>query len=110
MAEVVPCEFQSLATGGPTASALKLLPLLREAQANLLNDKSPEPPIERERPSEQPTPRKQGRGFPGGSVVKNPPADAGDIASSPGPGGSHMPWSHGAHAPQRGLEPGNHNS
>ena len=32
------------------------------------------------------------RGFPGGAVVKNPPANAGDTGSSPGPGGSHMPW------------------
>ena len=32
-------------------------------------------------------------GFPGGSVVKNPPANAGDMGLSPGPGRSHMPWS-----------------
>ena len=32
-------------------------------------------------------------GFPGGTVVKNPPANAGDMGSSPGPGRSHMPWS-----------------
>ena len=32
-------------------------------------------------------------GFPGGTVVKNPPANAGDTGSSPGPGRSHMPWS-----------------
>ena len=31
--------------------------------------------------------------FPGGAVVKNPPAAAGDTGSSPGPGKSHMPWS-----------------
>ena len=30
--------------------------------------------------------------FPGGAVVKNPPANAGDTGSSPGPGRSHMPW------------------
>ena len=30
-------------------------------------------------------------GFPGGAVVKNPPANAGDTGSSPGPGRSHMP-------------------
>ena len=29
--------------------------------------------------------------FPGGAVVKNPPANAGDMGSIPGPGGSHMP-------------------
>ena len=28
-------------------------------------------------------------GFPGGAVVKNPPANAGDMGSSPGPGRSH---------------------
>ena len=33
------------------------------------------------------------RGFPGGSVVENLPADAGDTGSSPGLGGSHMPRS-----------------
>ena len=33
------------------------------------------------------------RGFPGGTVVKNPPANAGDTGSSAGPGRSHMPWS-----------------
>ena len=32
-------------------------------------------------------------GFPGGAVVKNPPANAGDMGSSPGPGRSHMPQS-----------------
>ena len=31
--------------------------------------------------------------FPGGAVVKNPPASAGDMGSSPGPGRSHMPQS-----------------
>ena len=31
--------------------------------------------------------------FPGGTVVKNLPANAGDTGSSPGPGRSHMPWS-----------------
>ena len=28
--------------------------------------------------------------FPGGTVVKNPPANARDTGSSPGPGRSHM--------------------
>ena len=32
-------------------------------------------------------------GFPGGAVVKNPPANAGDTGSSPRPGRSHMPRS-----------------
>ena len=31
--------------------------------------------------------------FSGGSVVGSPPANTGDIGSSPGPGRSHMPWS-----------------
>ena len=32
-------------------------------------------------------------GFPGGAVVENPPANAGDTGSIPGLGRSHMPWS-----------------
>ena len=32
-------------------------------------------------------------GFPGGAVVKNAPANAGDTGSIPGPGRSHMPRS-----------------
>ena len=32
-------------------------------------------------------------GFPGGAVVENLPANAGDTGSSPGLGRSHMPWS-----------------
>ena len=31
--------------------------------------------------------------FPVGTVAKNPPANAGDTGSSPGPGRSHIPWS-----------------
>ena len=33
-------------------------------------------------------------------MVKNPPANAGDTYSSPGPGRSHMPRSNEARAPQ----------
>ena len=33
------------------------------------------------------------KGFPGGAVVKNLPANARDMGSSPGPERSHMPWS-----------------
>ena len=33
------------------------------------------------------------RDFPDGAVVKNPPANAGDMGSSPGLGRSHMPRS-----------------
>ena len=39
-------------------------------------------------------------GFPGGSVVKNLPANVGDKGSTPGPGRSHMLWSNKAHIPQ----------
>ena len=39
-------------------------------------------------------------GFPGGAVVENPAANAGVMGSGPGPGGSHMPRSSWAHAPQ----------
>ena len=37
--------------------------------------------------------------FPGGSVVKNPPANAGDVGSIPDPGRSHMRRANEAHAP-----------
>ena len=40
------------------------------------------------------------QGFPGGAVVKNPPANAGDAGSIPDPGRSHMPWSNYTCAPQ----------
>ena len=33
------------------------------------------------------------QGFPGSSVVKNLPANAGDTGSIPGPGRYHMLWS-----------------
>ena len=39
-------------------------------------------------------------GFPGGAVVGNLPASAGDTGSSPGLGRSHMPRSDWAHEPQ----------
>ena len=35
---------------------------------------------------------KQEADFPGGAVVKNPPANAGDMGLSPSPGRSHMLW------------------
>ena len=41
-----------------------------------------------------------GRGFPGGAVVENPPANAGNTGSSPGLGRSHMPRSKWAREPQ----------
>ena len=40
------------------------------------------------------------RGFPGGAVVENLPANTGDTGSSPGLGGSHMPRSNSAREPQ----------
>ena len=43
--------------------------------------------------------------FPGGSLVKNPPANAGDTGSVPGLGRFHMPRSNEASAPQL-LSPG----
>ena len=44
--------------------------------------------------------KKNFRGFPGGAVVENLPANAGDTGSSPGLGGSHMPRSGWARGPQ----------
>ena len=40
------------------------------------------------------------RGFPGGGVVENLPANAGDTGSCPGLGGSHMPRSNWARESQ----------
>ena len=40
------------------------------------------------------------QGFPGGATVESPPANAGDTGSSPGLGGSRMPRSNWARAPQ----------
>ena len=37
--------------------------------------------------------KSSGEGFPGGAVVENLPANAGDTGSSPGLGRSHMPRS-----------------
>ena len=37
--------------------------------------------------------KKRGWDFPGGAVVKNPSANAGDTGLIPGPGKSHMPRS-----------------
>ena len=48
----------------------------------------------RERKRQRPTSQKSSDGdFPGGTVDKNPPANAGDTGSSPGPGRFHMPRS-----------------
>ena len=55
---------------------------------------------------------KKKKGSPSGSVVKNPPASAGDMGSTPGLGGSHMPRGNSAHVPQLlspAPEPGNCN-
>ena len=38
--------------------------------------------------------------FPGGPVVKNLPASAGDTGSIPGPRRSHGPWGDEANVPQ----------
>ena len=45
-------------------------------------------------------PKIPGPGFPGGAVVENLPANAGDMGSSPGLGRSHMPRSSWAREPQ----------
>ena len=43
-------------------------------------------------------PKDQWPGFPGGSAIKNPPANAGDTGSIPDPGRSHVPQHNWAHA------------
>ena len=42
----------------------------------------------------------QGMDFPGGSVVQNSPANAGDMGSIPGPGRFHTLRDNEAHVPQ----------
>ena len=44
--------------------------------------------------------RLQAWGFPGGAVIENLPANAGDTGTSPGLGGSHVPRSDWAREPQ----------
>ena len=44
-------------------------------------------------PSEEALVRSQTRDFPGGPVVANLPASAGDVGSIPGLGGAHRLWS-----------------
>ena len=44
--------------------------------------------------------KKPWEGFPGGSEVKNPPANAGDTSSIPDLGWFHMPRGHWACVPQ----------
>ena len=44
--------------------------------------------------------REKKKGFPGGTVVENLPANAGDTGSSPGLGRSHMTRSNWAREPQ----------
>ena len=44
--------------------------------------------------------KREVRGFPGGAVVENLPANAGHTGLSPGLGGSHMPRSNWARGPQ----------
>ena len=44
--------------------------------------------------------KRHNRGFPGGALVENLPANAGDTGSSPGLGGSHMPQCNWAREPQ----------
>ena len=46
------------------------------------------------------TKNKTKQGFPGGAVVKNPPANEGDTGSIPGLGGSHLLRSNKARVPQ----------
>ena len=44
--------------------------------------------------------KETGLDFPCGLVVKNLPANAGNMSLIPGPGRSHRPWGNKAHAPQ----------
>ena len=65
--------------------------------------------LENIRETSTPPIKRPSRDFPGGTVVKNLSANAGDTGSIPSPGRSHMPRSNEARVPQllkpRTLEP-----
>ena len=58
------------------SAVVKLINLKKEDLAKIRNEKR--------------GPHLKKKGFPGGSVVKNLPANVGDMGSIPGPGRSHM--------------------
>ena len=58
-----------------------------------VSDSAPEEPDLRQGPYHKHYYKILWQGFPGGAVVGNPPANAGDTGSSPGLGRSHMPRS-----------------
>ena len=61
---------------------------------NLMEETHPAPvSTHSQQPSIQAWLQKSNQGFPGGAVVENLPANAGDAGSIPGLGGSHVPWS-----------------
>ena len=72
--------YSLLFTSSPTHSFL-LLALLKALRCDLLYS---------EKESLLRAQKSGFQGFPGGAVVKNPPANAGDTGSSPGPGRSHI--------------------
>ena len=79
-----------LAPLGPVTQPLTSLenhPMLSQSSREL-----PSPNAQRSAPA-IPCQLFTARDFPGGAEVKNPPANAGDTGSSPGPGRSHMPRS-----------------
>ena len=53
----------------------------------------PSPALSKHHPDQSAAIDIKARDFPGGTAVKNPPANAGDTGSRPGPGRSHMPRS-----------------
>ncbi|KAJ8790001.1 hypothetical protein J1605_004753 [Eschrichtius robustus] len=88
---------QSLIREDPTCRrATKPQPVLRNKRSHRnekpVHHNEEEPPLTATRESP--------RDFPGGVVVKNPPANAGDRGSIPGPGRSHVPRSNKARVPQ----------
>ena len=58
-----------------------------------LTEHPPPPPQKKKK-------KKSPRRFPGGSVVKTPPANTVDVGSNPGPRRFHMPQSNQAYVPQ----------
>ena len=74
----------------PTINTQKPKKKKRERNLRILQKKIIRPQWEKQKEEIK---KEDLQGFPGGTVVESLPANAGDMGSSPGLGGSHMPRS-----------------
>ena len=75
-------------------------PFRKKHYYSSFTNEEPKCPCQDSNRSKQNATKKGKRGFPGGAVVGNLPANAGDTGSGPGLGRSHMPRSGWAREPQ----------